>query len=163
MAGKEISKEKLFCNYYFISGNAEEAARKAGYSKKQQQTAFLLLQKESVKKTIKALKEEEERDDTLSKIKAGLLRLAFGSYNDCISLLLKSGELSEKTLREMDFFFVSEIKSSKTGGLEIKFYDRLKALSCLLELLKSESKDDAKCSDFYKAIEESAKKMSLEG
>lgn len=58
---------------------------------------------------------------------AGYQRLAFGSICDAISLLYKS-DPSKEDLEGMDLFLVSEIKRPKDGSMEIKFFDRLKAL-----------------------------------
>ena len=53
----------------------------------------------------------------------------------------------------MDLFLVSEIKRPKDGSMEIKFFDRLKALEKLES--RSESEDGAK--DLFDAINRSAK------
>jgi len=40
---------------------------------------------------------------------------------------------TRKELQEMDLFCISEIKKPKDGSVEIKFFDRLKALQQLFE------------------------------
>ena len=48
-------------------------------------------------------------------------------------------------------FSVSEIKRQKGGGIEVKFFDRLKALEKLESLCLSDSNDSVRA--FYSAIE----------
>lgn len=52
----------------------------------------------------------------------------------------------------MDLFSVSEIKRPKDGSMEIKFFDRLKAL----EHLESETEGETTARDFFDAIGKSA-------
>ena len=59
----------------------------------------------------------------------GYERLAFGSTSDAFRLLMSEGELDVQTL---DLYNVSEIKKPKDGAMEIKFFDRLKALEKLV-------------------------------
>ena len=57
--------------------------------------------------------------------------------------------LSKEDLSSIDLFNVAEIKRPKEGAMEIKFFDRIKALE-KLELLDRSQKNSA--SDFYNAI-----------
>ncbi|MBR6531233.1 MAG: terminase small subunit, partial [Clostridia bacterium] len=52
-------------------------------------------------------------------------------------------------------FNVSEIKRPKGGGIEIKFFDRIKALEHL-EAMCDGGKDDDSALPFYMALEKSA-------
>ena len=61
---------------------------------------------------------------------SGLERLAFGRTNDAAALVF-SEEVTPQRIIESDFFNVSEIKKVKGGGVEIKFFDRQKALERL--------------------------------
>lgn len=61
----------------------------------------------------------------------GLRHLAFGEIQDAVRLLYAPEEQILPALGEMDFFNISEIKRPKGGGMEIKFFDRLKALEKL--------------------------------
>lgn len=54
----------------------------------------------------------------------------------------------------MDLFGISEIKRPKGGGLEIKFFDRLKPLERLADMSTDEAADSAL--PFYQALENSA-------
>ena len=62
------------------------------------------------------------------------------------------GKLDDEKL---DLFNVAEIKKPRGGGMEIKFFDRLKALEKIEQLSLSES--DKYSVSLYKAIENSAK------
>ena len=93
---------------------------------------------------------EEEKLSKQKKLVEGLERLAFGNVTDAIKLLF-CDELNTRTLNKLDLFHISEIKRPKGGGLEIKFYDRLKALQCLQEMYNGEQND---ISGFYHALEQ---------
>ena len=67
----------------------------------------------------------------------GYQRLAFGSIADALRLLFAESP-TEQELRDMDMFTVSDIRRNKDGMLEIKFFDRLRAL----EKLGADAKED---------------------
>lgn len=91
----------------------------------------------------------QKKSNTLSQqVRFGYERLAFGNTADAVKLLFTDEPLSED-LSQYDFFQVAEIKRPKEGALEIKFFDRLKALEKLESLQQSEHHST---SDFYKAI-----------
>ena len=48
---------------------------------------------------------------------------------------------SREQLEHMDLFLVSEIKRPKDGSMEIKFFDRLKALEKLTDDSEKEAKE----------------------
>ena len=85
---------------------------------------------------------------------AGYRKLAFGSIADAISLIYRENPPSEYELAEMELFNVAEIKRPKGGGIEIKFFDRLKALERLADMTADETVDTAL--PFYRALENSA-------
>ena len=75
---------------------------------------------------------EEKAREEKETAREGFRRLAFGSIGDAVRLLYaEPGELCPKELEKLDLFPVSEMKRGKDGQLELKFYDRLKALQCL--------------------------------
>ena len=83
----------------------------------------------------------------------GYQRLAFGNISDAVSLLYMENP-SRADLSSMDLFLVSEIKRPKDGSMEIKFFDRLKAL----EKLESRQDDESGgVQSLFDAIDESAK------
>ena len=61
------------------------------------------------------------------------MRLAFGSVADAMKLMLCEESMSTEEIERLDLFNVSDIKRPKGGGLEIKFFDRQKALERLIE------------------------------
>lgn len=84
----------------------------------------------------------------------GLRRLAFGDITDAVTLLFESDENILNTLPQLNLFNVSEIKRPKGGGMEIKFFDRLKAVEKLRELIDSD--EDKSPASFYTALEKGA-------
>lgn len=85
-------------------------------------------------------------------LKRGYEKLAFGSVNDAVRLLFGK-EPDPQELESMDFGNIAEIRRLKDGGLEIKFYDRIRALDCLRSL----SEQGAGDSPLYRALQKCAK------
>lgn len=77
---------------------------------------------------------------------SGYERLAFGNVTDAVKLMFSD---SPENLENYDLFNVAEIKRPKDNSMEIKFFDRLKALE-KLEFLGRPDKTNT--SDFYNAI-----------
>ncbi|MBE6775893.1 MAG: terminase small subunit [Ruminococcaceae bacterium] len=144
------SKEKLFCTYYCISRNAGEAAAKAGYIFPEK-SALRLLRKKEVQAEIE--KNDREKRASQKDIISGYYRLAFGCYADAVSLLFKE-EITDEQLRQMDLYNISDIKRKKGGDIEIRFFDRLKALEHLQQLACEEEADSA--ATLFSAIEKGA-------
>lgn len=87
-------------------------------------------------------------------VREGLRRLAFGEIHDAVLLLFADeGEILNR-LGELDLYNVSEIKRPRGGGMEIKFFDRIKALEKLREASDSSKSEPL---SFYRALEEGAK------
>lgn len=127
----EERRKKLFCSCYAILGDAEEAAVRAGYPKGSAlSAAFECLRDKSCQSLIGELKNLLSGDT----VRTGLRRLAFGSCRDAVRLAFMEEMPSEKFLDTLDLFNVSEVKRVKGGGVEIKLFDRLKALEKLCEL-----------------------------
>ncbi|MDE6864097.1 MAG: terminase small subunit [Eubacterium sp.] len=93
---------------------------------------------------------------TQKEVSEGLRRLAFGEIRDAVSLLFESEDDIIEKLPELDLFNISEIKRVKGGGMEIKFFDRLKALDKLGQVINTTDKSQAK--SFYEALENSTGK-----
>lgn len=91
---------------------------------------------------------------TQKDVTEGLRRLAFGEIQDAVTLLFESEEQILTKLPTLDLFNISEIKRVKGGGMEIKFFDRLKALEKLASALGEDGKNTAV--SFYEALEKSA-------
>ena len=86
----------------------------------------------------------------------GYERLAFGSTSDAFRLIM-SGSDDVCDVGSLDLFNVAEVKKPKDGAMEIKFFDRLKALD---QMTAFPDNEDAAAS-FYDAI--SACADSLKG
>lgn len=85
-------------------------------------------------------------------IEDGLTKLATGNIADAVSLLYLSDEEAMEKLPKLNLFNVSEIKRPKGGGLEIKFFDRIKAFERLRENVTGEKSEEL---GFYQALENS--------
>lgn len=92
---------------------------------------------------------------TQNEVADGLRHLAFGEIQDAVKLLFEDEESILQMLPTLDLFNVSEIKRVKGGGMEIKFFDRLKAIE-RLEQMVSSSEDNTSATSFYEALEKSA-------
>lgn len=124
----ELSKrEGLFCIYYAECFDAALAAKKAGYKKHSEQKGLVLLSQERIADKIAQLL--KTRENVLSQIALlGYEKLSFGSIADAVSLMYMD-KPSKQELEGLNLLNISEIKKLKDGAVEIKFFDRLKALS----------------------------------
>lgn len=153
---KLTKKEDEFCLWYIRLRNPREAALRAGYALMPEYAALHLLSKEKIREKISRLEKEILTNDKL--VPTGLERLAFGSSSDAVKLILTAGTDNSPDIDSLDLFNVSEIKYTCGKGMEIKFFDRLKALEKLSEISGSTAEDSAV--SFYEAIERSAKSRS---
>lgn len=124
-------KRKSFCCNYVLLGNVAEAAVRAGFDR---ENALLegvaCLESAECKRLISQLR------DILSdsgNVVAGLKRLAFGSCTDAVYLVFADELPPPSVISNLDLFNVSEIKRVKGGGVEVKLFDRQKALEKLFE------------------------------
>lgn len=145
-------KEISFCYNYINTGNIKESAIKAGYAKTPEETGNnLIYKKREVNSEIEKLYEEKQKN-LMNKVYGGYERLAFGNIADAVKLLYIE-DISDINLEDMDLFNISEIKKIRGGGVEIKFFDRIKALEKLENIRIFDTKED---SSFYNALEHSA-------
>ncbi|MBQ8575510.1 MAG: terminase small subunit [Clostridia bacterium] len=151
MALKE--KEKLFCSYFSELRNARNAAAKAGYGILTHRNAVKLLAREDIRKEIERI--DRTRLVSAEEVISGYRQLAFGSVADALKLVYADENPNAYELEGLELFNVSEIKRPKGGGIEIKFFDRLKALEHLEELCNGGKEDDSAL-PFYMALEKSA-------
>lgn len=153
MKKKNLSaKEKEFCRLYLSLADSKTAAEKAGFTGDFAKAGNELLSRSDIADEIERLCYLQRK--SMSKMATvGYQRLAFGSIADAVSLLYMENPTPEH-LRKMDLFSVSEIKRPKDGSMEIKFFDRMKALEKLSE---NECGDGAV--SFYEAICRSAKAL----
>ena len=144
------AKEILFCTYYALNRCAREAAAKSGY-RFPERSAMRLLQRDEINAYIARI--DRERAHGCEDVIAGYARLAFGCVSDAVRLLLRE-DWDEAALDGLDLFLVSDIKRPKGGGLEIKFFDRLKALEHLEALVCQKAGDEAE--SLFDAIRQGA-------
>ncbi len=148
---KLTAREKRFCISFANTGSCVEAAKSAGFPKDFEQCGNELLCRQDIVEYIEQFTAKKEK--SLANVAcAGYRRLAFGNIADAVSLLYMENP-SRSLLNDMDLFMVSEIKRPKDGSMEIKFFDRLKALE-KLEGRKSGKNDAEK---LFEVIDESAK------
>lgn len=147
-------KEILFCTYYSIKRSPVEAAIKAGYNVMPERAAVRLLKKENIKNRIAVLSKENRI--SANEVEAGFRRIAFGCVNDAVKIAL-SEETDIEELKNMDLFGISEIKVSRGKGVEIKFFDRIKALEKLSQF--SGSSEESPSDSFFKAMEKGAEAL----
>lgn len=153
MENKTLSKkEELFCEYMRNHFSPREAAAFAGYIMPTKSAQKLMADKR-IKSRLK--KQKNKSIPTLFEISDGLRRIAFGSCADAIKLI-NSQEKEPINPETLDLMNVQEIKQGKNGGMEIKFFDRIKALECLSVI--SEHATDGTDNSFFKAIMASVKK-----
>lgn len=93
-------------------------------------------------------------------IERGLRTLAFGDVSDAVSLLFMSEEEAVDKIPSLNLFNISEIKRPRGGGMEIKFFDRIKACEKLKELIPERS-DSAK--SLFEALQKSADRSDEDG
>lgn len=85
-------------------------------------------------------------------VKGGYEKLAYGKVNDAVQLMFRDG-LTPEELKKLDLYSVAELKQTK-DGLEIKFYDRMKAM----EALRALEQEGAEQSPLYRALIQSVQK-----
>lgn len=141
-------REKRFCYFYVNTGNVEESALRAGYGEKSKKYGSKLISKEEINLEIEKLYDQKKKN-LLYMACSGYERLAFGNISDAIKLVFAEN-LDLIKIEEMDFFNVAEIKKLKDGAMEVKFFDRIKALEKLQQMNFTEQKQAL---SFYNAIE----------
>ena len=116
-----------------------------------ERSALRLLRRTDIVQEIARI--DKQRETTQNDIAIGYQRLAFGCISDAVCLLF-SDDVSREEIEKMDLFNISEIKRKKGGDIEIKFFDRLKALEKLAEY--GSVRSDNEESSLYSAIEKGA-------
>lgn len=139
-------REKRFCELYAASGEAGRSAQGAGYYDPEKAGSVLLSRDEIITEIGRLY--EKRLKNARQRAYAGYEKIAFGSVNDAVRLLFESESFSEVG-GDYDLFNVAEIRRPKEGALEIKFFDRLKALE---KLEQYDREDEKESSDFYRAL-----------
>lgn len=86
-------------------------------------------------------------------------KLIFGSSADAVKLIVAGDTLTSKEIEQMEWFHVSEIKSVKGGGYEIKFFDRLKSVEGLYKMI-GDQHDASEDSSFFDAIKDASNRLA---
>lgn len=149
----KISKQNFslrdFAQMFVRTRNGAEAAVMLGaQADEAKKIEAKYLANEKVKAEIRKLDRADQQ--TLCYIKTGLSRLAFGAVNEAAALIFDE-EVSRDDILKADLFNVSEIKKIKGGGVEIKFFDRQKAMEKLVEL-DPELKEVSDAEEFLNAL-----------
>ena len=156
MSEKDIKEmRKKFCCLYAMLGDAEEAAVRAGFSREEAlEKAAACLKAAACKRTVEELRKVFIDGEA---VLSGLRRLAFGSCNDGVLLAFADELPPPETLEKLDLFNISEIKRVRGGGVEVKMFDRMKALEKLYEL-ENIFADRSKASGLIEALAASAER-----
>ncbi len=145
---KVSARELKFCRAYAETGNAVLAALRAGYERERAEEAgAMLLSRDEILSEIGRLLDRRLKIARQQAF-AGYERIAFGDVTDAVRLLFK-GDDFDGDVSGYDLFHVAEIKRPKEGAMEIKFFDRLKALEKLEQYGQQERSGP---SDFYQAL-----------
>ena len=145
-------KQKQFASLYAVTRNLREAATLMGLKNPMAQGLKLISNKQ-VKEEINRLTAEKI---PTGEVATGLRRIAFGSVADAVKLILTQGEGLD--IDSLDLYSVSEIKIVKGGGMEIKFFDRIKALEKLSGISGVEAEG---VSPFVDAIRKGAENLNF--
>lgn len=155
-------KELAFCTHYHSLQNPREAALAAGYpADRAARTGRALLARPEISAQLTALAREEEGRDLASQVRAGLHRLAFGSAADAAKLLFWEEDPGPQALEGLDLFQVAELRRGK-NGVEVKFFDRIKALEALAALDRPETAAGTAL-PFYRALLGSVEQPAEDG
>ena len=129
----------LFAQEYVVDLNATRAAVRAGYTAKHAAvTASKLLRNVNVEYWIAEAQElkARKRDITNDRVLEEMRRLAFAQTTDMVEL--KGGFVTIKdtySLTTEQKSAISQIRQKKDGEIEVRFYDKQKALDSLAKYL----------------------------
>jgi len=149
-------KERQFAEAYVRLRDEKEAAIACGIpAVLARSTGLIFLQKKAVQHYLDEAEAKTVVFDAEKAVAAGLYRLAFGGGNDAAELLYLSADEVSEVLPKLDLFRVSELKKTKSDAVELKFYDRFRAMELLLELAaRSDHRDSMK--ELLKALDDSS-------
>ena len=141
-------KQRLFCNEYMIDLNASQARIRAGYSPIQAHSnAAKLMKRPQIKAEIKRLMDERKKNIGIAadEVLAQLIIIARANAADFAEIAVKEGadkagnpielrQVEIKPTAEMDQTKIAALAGIKqsTSGIEVKLYDKLKALELLM-------------------------------
>ena len=148
-------REREFCRLTVVLGDPQTAAQRAGYRHPEEVWTELFTRADIAAEIRRVTKEVSKvfRDTLL----CGVFRMMSAQNNDAVRLLYHE-EMSDREIREMNLSGVAEIKRTKDKSVEIKFFDRLKALDKLAELNETVS-DSASAGGLLEAMRLSAQAL----
>lgn len=129
-------REKEFCRLMTVYADPVRAAKEAGYKDPEKEWSLLSTRKE-IADEISRLS-ENIRSIYESTAMCGLYRLAYGGVGDPMKLVYGE-DFTPGELSALDLINVSEIRRTKDKAIEIKFFDRIKALDKLNEVLRADT------------------------
>lgn len=144
---KLTAREELFCRLYASSFDSRASAAKSGYLPQPEKKGVELTGRKEIQQRVEELL--NQRTQTDAQVREGLRRLALGGITDALRLIMCEETLSPEELEKLDLMNVAEIKRPKGGGLEIKFFDRIKAFEKLSALAQTGNS----ASDLVRALE----------
>ena len=149
-------REMEFCRLAAVLGNPEQAARRAGYKHPDEAWPALIMRQDIADEIRRAAREVSRvyRDTLLCCV----YRLMSADNTDALRLVYHD-DMSDREIREMNLSGVAEIKRTKDKSVEIKFFDRIKALDKFAELSDA-SADGASSGGLLEAMRLSAQALS---
>lgn len=146
LAKKKLNeKEKLFCLYLSEHRTPREAAALAGYSAPLV-TGLKLSSNPLVRSAVEELRQSA---DNSGEVAEGLRRIAFGGIADIVRLAT-APDITALDIDKLDLQMLQEIKFTK-NGVEVKLFDRIRALEKLSEVKPDEVPDQS----FFEALQNS--------
>jgi hypothetical protein len=121
-------REEEFCRLVAVLGDPAAAARMAGYRDPQDRWPSLIAREDIAReirrasRTVRGVYEDAAR--------CSLYRVMFSDNTDALRLLYRE-TIPDEELAGLNLSGVAEIKRTKDKSVEIKFFDRLKALDKL--------------------------------
>lgn len=149
-------KETLFAALYARTRDARASAALAGFAAPAL-TAHRLLCRDEILREIR--REISSASPLPGEAVQGYRRLSFGGTADAVKLLKNWENLTQDDIEKLDLFNVSEIKLPKNGGIEIRFFDRLKALE---KLENARAAEDEPGAALLSALREGAENLGGE-
>ena len=123
-------REAEFCRLTAVLGNPVKAAERAGYKHPDEAWTQLITRQDIADEIHRAaLEASRVFRDTLM---CGVYRLMSSDNSDAVKLLYRD-DISDSEIEEMNLSGIAEMKRTDKG-VELKFFDRLKALDKLSEL-----------------------------
>ena len=145
--------------------DAEKSVRQGGFKPEhEEKQAERLLSREEIREEISRQRENMLCHKEKDLARLGLARIIFSSPSRLFGEIMKlraEDEPYELKVSDDDLFCLSEIKLGKGGTLEIKFFDKLKALESLGKI----PSDDGEENDlsFLDALYKAGEENEMEG